>query len=35
MLEDLSQYILDIAENSVKAKASRVLIELKIDSKRN
>ena len=34
MLEDLSQYILDIAENSVKAKASRVLIELKIDSKK-
>lgn len=33
MLEDLSQYILDIAENSAKAKAKKVLIELTIDNR--
>jgi hypothetical protein len=31
MLEDLSQHVLDIAENSVAADASRVLIELSED----
>lgn len=35
MLEDLSQYILDIAENSAKANARQVLIELIVDNSKN
>jgi len=33
MLQDLSQYILDIAENSLKAEASRVEIEVFEDTR--
>lgn len=35
MLQDLSQYILDISENSLKAKASIVKIEVCEDTRRN
>ena len=35
MLQDLSQYILDIAENSLKAQASSVEIEVEEDTREN
>ncbi|HOI80813.1 MAG: ATP-binding protein [Thermovirgaceae bacterium] len=35
MLQDLSQYILDIAENSLKARASSVEIEVNEDTREN
>lgn len=35
MLEDLSQHVLDIAENSVAANATKVLVEITEDRKKN